>query len=88
MMVKIIVLQQWYDASDAGMEEALQDRLAFRRFAGIRLEDTVPDHSTTSRFRKAVVKRELPSPLIPTPTSFRRRPESSRRASADPLLSP
>ena len=24
-MVKIIVLQQWYDSSDAGMEEALQD---------------------------------------------------------------
>ena len=32
-MVKIIVLQQWYDTSDVGMEEALQDRLSFRRFA-------------------------------------------------------
>ena len=51
MMIKIIVLQQWHDASDAGMEEALQDRLSFRRFAGIRLQDSVPDHSTISRFR-------------------------------------
>ena len=64
MMVKIIVLQQWYDASDVGMEEALQDRLSFRRFAGIPLEDAVPDHSTISRFRKAVVERGLARELF------------------------
>ena len=33
-MVKIIVLQQWHDASDVGMEEALQDRLSFRPVRG------------------------------------------------------
>ena len=49
-MVKIIVLQQWHHASDVGMEEALQDRLSFRRFAELTLMDAVPDHSTTSRF--------------------------------------
>ena len=43
-MVKIIVLQQWHDTSDVGMEEALQDRLSFRRFAELRLMDAVPDH--------------------------------------------
>ena len=59
MMVKIIVLQQWRDASDVGMEEALQDRLSFRRFAGIPLQDAVPDHSTISRFRKEAAKRGL-----------------------------
>ena len=64
MMVKIIVLQQWYDASDVGMEEALQDRLSFRRFAGIPLEDAVPDHSTISRFRKEVAKRGLARALF------------------------
>ena len=51
-MVKIIVLQQWYDTSDVGMEEALQDRLSFRRFTELRLTDAVPDHSTISRFRR------------------------------------
>ena len=45
-MVKVLVLQQWHDASDVGMEEALQDRLSFRRFAEIRLEDAVPNHAT------------------------------------------
>ena len=64
MMVKIIVLQQWYDTSDVGMEEALQDRLSFRRFAGIPLEDAVPDHSTISRFRNEVAKRGLARALF------------------------
>ncbi len=36
-MVKVIVLQQWYDSSDVGMDEALQDRLSFRRFAELTL---------------------------------------------------
>ena len=58
-MVKIIVLQQWYDSSDVGMEEALQDRLSFRRFAELRLADAVPDHSTISRFRKKSAERGL-----------------------------
>ena len=56
-MVKIIVLQQWYDTSDVGMEEALQDRLSFRRFAELTLMDAVPDHSTISRFRKKITER-------------------------------
>ncbi len=58
-MVKIIVLQQWYDASDVGMEEALQDRLSFRRFTELTLTDAVPDHSTISRFRKKIAERGL-----------------------------
>ena len=58
-MVKIIVLQQWYDASDAAIEEAVSDRLSFRRFAGRALQDAVPDHSTISRFRKEVAERGL-----------------------------
>ena len=58
-MVKIIILQQWYDASDVAIEEAVADRLSFRRFAGLSLDDAAPDHSTISRFRKAVEERGL-----------------------------
>ena len=58
-MVKIIVPQQWQDASDAAIEEAVSDRLSFRRFAGRALQDAVPDHSTISRFRKEVAERGL-----------------------------
>ena len=38
VMVKIMVLQQWYDASDEAMEEALWDRVSFKRFVGLALE--------------------------------------------------
>ena len=63
-MVKIIVLQQWHDASDVGMEEALQDRLSFRRFTELTLMDAAPDHSTTSRFRKKITERGLARALF------------------------
>ena len=41
------------------MEEALWDRVSFKRFVGLSLEDAAPDHSTISRFRKEVAKRGL-----------------------------
>ncbi len=63
-MIKIIVLQQWYDSSDVGMEEALQDWLSFRRFAELTLTDAVPDHSTISRFRKKITERGLARALF------------------------
>ena len=33
-MVKVLLLEQWYNLSDPQMEEALGDRLSFRRFVG------------------------------------------------------
>ena len=42
VMVKTMVLQQWYDASDEAMEEALWDRISFKRFVGLGIEDDVP----------------------------------------------
>jgi IS5 family transposase len=30
-----LLLQQWYGLSDEGLEAAVDDRLSFRRFAGI-----------------------------------------------------
>src|SRR5215218_7654308 len=52
MMVKALLLQQWYGLSDPGLEEALSDRLSFRRFVGLGLDGGQPDHSVISRFRK------------------------------------
>ena len=33
-MFKALLLQQWYGLSDPGLEEALLDRVSFRRFCG------------------------------------------------------
>lgn len=54
VMVKALLLQQWYGLSDPRLEEALSDTLSFRRFVGLGLEDGTPDHSTVSRFRTAL----------------------------------
>ncbi len=35
--LKLLLLQQWYGLSDEGLEAAVDDRLSFRRFAGLPL---------------------------------------------------
>ena len=57
MMVKVLLLEQWYNLSDPQMEEALGDRISFRRFVGLGLQDETPDHSTISRFRAMLTER-------------------------------
>jgi IS5 family transposase len=51
LMLKALLLQQWYGLSDEATEEALNDRMSFRRFCGIALEEASPDHTTICRFR-------------------------------------
>ncbi len=59
VMLKCLLLQQWYRLSDAEAEEALSDRLSFRRFAGLALDEDVPDHTTICRFRQQLVGHGL-----------------------------
>ena len=64
MMVKVLLLEQWYSLSDPQMEEALWDRISFRRFVGLGLGDDTPDYSTISRFRTELAKRGLSEKLF------------------------
>jgi transposase, IS5 family len=59
VMFKALLLQSLYGLSDSELEEALADRLSFRRFVGLTLEETVPDHTTLNRFRNLLVEAEL-----------------------------
>lgn len=52
-MLKALYLQALYDLSDPGLEEALLDRLSFRRFCGFALDGGTPDETTICRFRAA-----------------------------------
>lgn len=54
MMFKSLLLQRWYALSDPALEEALKDRLSFRRFVGLSLAEAIPDHSSLWRFREAM----------------------------------
>lgn len=55
-MLKAVYLQSLYDLSDPGLEEALLDRLSFRRFCGFGLDGQTPDETTICRFRADVAK--------------------------------
>lgn len=63
-LFKGLLLQQWYGLSDPGLEEALLDRLSFRRFCGFSLDDATPDETTFVRFRTALAERGLAEALF------------------------
>jgi IS5 family transposase len=62
--LKLLLLQHWYNLSDEGLEAAVDDRLSFRRFAGIPLAESVPDHSSIWRFREQLAKRGLAEQVL------------------------
>src|SRR3954453_12451300 len=62
--VELLLLQQWYGLSDEGLDAAVDDRLSFRRFAGIPLAEGGPDHSSVGRFREKVARRGLAERLL------------------------
>ena len=59
-MLRIHLLQQWYDLSDPAMEDALIEVPTMRRFAGIELiSDRIPDETTILAFRHLLEKHDL-----------------------------
>ena len=59
-MLRIYFLQQWFDLSDPGAEEALYDSLAMRSFVGLDLgREPVPDETTILNFRHLLEAHEL-----------------------------
>src|SRR6266852_5275782 len=50
-MLRIYFLQQWFNLSDPGVEEALYDSAGMRQFVGIDLgREPVPDETTVCKF--------------------------------------
>jgi IS5 family transposase len=59
-MLRIYFMQQWFNLSDPGMEDALYDSESMRRFAGIDPgADLVPDESRILRFRHLLEEHKL-----------------------------
>ena len=60
LMLRVYLLQQWFNLSDPQAEESLYDSESMRRFAGIELgESAVPDESTILRFRHLLEEHQL-----------------------------
>lgn len=66
MMLKILILQQSYQLSDAQMQYQLLDRLSFMRFLGLDLADPVPDEKTIWLFREKITKAGIIHDLFAT----------------------
>ena len=63
-LLRELLLAQWYQLSDPGLEETLADRLSFRRSCGLGLDDGTPDETTLRRFRAALAERGLAGALF------------------------
>lgn len=65
VMLRIHFMQQWFNLSDPGMEEALHDTPVFREFAGLGgWNDRLPDESTILRFRRLLEKHKLAPQIL------------------------
>lgn len=54
LMVKMLVLQQWYGLSDPELERQVADRISFRKFLGF--PNSIPDDSTVWYFRERLAE--------------------------------
>lgn len=59
VLFKGLLLQSLYGLSVRDLEEALCDRLSFRRFCGLSVEEAVPDHTVFNRFHNELVAQGL-----------------------------
>src|SRR5712672_4782232 len=59
-MLRTYFVQQWFNLSDPGVEEALYESAALRRFVGVDLGVApAPDETTVCRFRHLLEKHDL-----------------------------
>jgi IS5 family transposase len=64
-MLRIHLLQHWFNLADEAMEEALYDSAALRAFVGIDLgREPVPDATSLLRFRHLIEKHRLGEALF------------------------
>jgi IS5 family transposase len=59
VLFRALLLQSLYGLSDRELEEALGDRLSFKRFVGLSLEDATPDYTVLNRFRNQLIEQGL-----------------------------
>src|SRR5438477_4671436 len=59
VLFRALLLQSLYGLSDRELEEALNDRLSFKRFVGLSLGEAAPDHTVLHRFRNLLIESHL-----------------------------
>jgi IS5 family transposase len=64
VLFKMSLLQHCYGLSDPQCEELVSDRLSWRRFVGLGLQEAVPDETTLVRFRQRLREHGLHENLL------------------------
>jgi IS5 family transposase len=64
VLFKALLLQSLYGLSERELEDAVNDRLSFRRFVGLGLGEPTPDHTVLNRFRNTLVAQGLVAVLF------------------------
>jgi len=64
MMLKVVMLQKWFNLSDPAMEGMLLDRISFREFVGLNMVDDAIDETTIVKFRRRLREHGLTGMLF------------------------
>src|ERR1700751_2939657 len=71
IMLRVYFLQQWFNLSDPGAEDALYKYPGLREFAGVDLgRATATDETTILRFRHLLEEHELSGKILDTVTLY------------------
>jgi len=64
LLFKMMLISDWYDLSDTQTESMVNDSLSAMKFCGLTIEDSVPGHSTLSRFKKELKDKNAYDPIL------------------------
>ena len=68
--IKMLFLQHLHNLSDSELEDQVNDRLSFQKFAAIDYSTSVPDYTTIWRFKERLVDHNLMDQLFEHINSF------------------
>lgn len=66
LMLRMLMLQVWFNLSDEGLEDAIYDSYAMRNFLGLDFSsgEQVPDATTLCKFRKLLNENDIQSKIF------------------------
>ena len=86
-MLRMYFLQQWFNLSDPGVEQALYGSVVMRKFAGIDLgQEPVPDETTVCKFRHLLDEHGSGDEMLQTVKPIPARVRDHNRNHREPTL--
>jgi IS5 family transposase len=64
LLFKMLLISEWYELSDTQTESMVNDSLSAMKFCDLTIEDSVPGHSTLSRFKKELRDKDAYDSIV------------------------